>query len=211
MMGSPPSEKSRRNDETQHRVTLTKGFYIQTTEVTQGQWKAIMENNPSYFTGKDNLPVESVSWSEAKDFITQLNTKGQGTYRLPTEAEWEYAARAGTTTAYFFGDGAAVLDDYAWFSDNSGGKTHPVAQKRPNGWGLYDTSGNVSEWVQDISGSDPTGSVTDPLGENSGSNRVLRGGGWINDAPYCRSALRYDDDPSDRSPYLGFRPVKSLP
>ncbi len=214
-MGSPSSEGGRWDDETQHTVTLTKGFCMQTTEVTQGQWRAVMGSNPSYFTGcGDNCPVESVSWYDVQDFISRLNEKGEGTYRLPSEAEWEYAARAGSTTA--FANGGISVTDWScnndpnlsamgWYCGNSGNTTHSVAQKKANSWGLYDMHGNVWEWCQDWYGDYPVGAVTDPSGPGTGSYRVVRGGGWDCYAYFCRSALRGRSTPAYRSGNLGFR------
>ena len=167
-MGSPANEKDRSDDEKQHQVTISKDFYLGKYEVTQAQWTAVMGNNPSNFKG-ENLPVETVSWEDAQEFIKKLNAKGEGIYRLPTEAEWEYAARGGTTGAYY-----GNVNDIGWFTDNSGGKTHPVGQKQANGFGLYDTSGNVWEWCSDWYGEYPSGSLTDPTGATSGSIRVNR-------------------------------------
>lgn len=130
-------------------------------------------------------------------------------YRLPTEAEWEYACRAGATTDYSFGNSDAELGDYGWYDENSGGKTHPVGKKKPNAWGLYDMHGNVWEWCQDWHGDYPSGSVTDPTGPVSGSRRVYRGGSWLNVAWFCRSADRDGDAPANRSHYLGFRVLRS--
>jgi formylglycine-generating enzyme required for sulfatase activity len=201
MMGSPKDEPERDDDETQHRVTLTKGFYMQTTEVTQGQWKAVMggwfyKNNPSYFKDcGDDCPVESVSWNDVQDFIKKLNQKEGKNYRLPTEAEWEYACRAGTTTAYFWGDKADCSKaNYGDLSNGckgkNPGKTMKVSSFPPNAWGLYDMHGNVFEWCQDWYGDYPTDSVTDPDGPDNGSDRVLRGGDWFFSSADCRSASR---------------------
>ena len=189
MMGSPSNESGRYDNEKQHRVTLTKGFHMQTTEVTQRQWKAVMGNNPSNFKNcGDNCPVEEVSWNDVQDFIRKLNQREGGSkYRLPTEAEWEYAARAGTTTRFSFGDDEGRLGEYAWYSGNSGRKTHSVGQKTPNAWDLYDMHGNVWEWCQDWYGDYPSGSVTDSIGPSSGSRRVIRGGSWGNKPPGLRS------------------------
>ena len=208
MMGSPSNESNRESDENQHRVTLS-GYQMMTTEVTQGMWKAIMGNNPSNWKG-DNLPVEQVSWNDCQEFIKKLNQRDPGkNYRLPTESEWEYACRAGTTTRFYSGDRDSDLDRVGLYDGNSGRKTHPVGQKQPNAWGLYDMHGNVWEWCQDRYGNYPSGSVTDPPGPSSGSNRVGRGGGWYYDAGYCRSAFRSFDDPSSRYSALGFRLARS--
>jgi formylglycine-generating enzyme required for sulfatase activity len=214
MMGSPAGEKGRDSDEKQHRVTLTKGFYMQTTEVTQGQWKAVMANNPSHFKQcGDDCPVEKVSWEDVQKFIRKLNQKeGATKYRLPTEAQWEYAARAGSNTAFANGDMKETgcgrdphLWEMGWYCGNSGKRTHSVAQKKPNAWGLYDMHGNVWEWCQDWYGAYPSGSVTDPEGPPSGVSRVLRGGSWNNNARYCRSANRNRNKPGNRNNNLGFR------
>jgi len=203
MMGSPTNY----DEEKQHHVILTKGFSMQTTEVTQGQWRAVMGSNPSYFSNcGDNCPVENVSWNDVQEFISKLNRKEGGSrYRLPTEAEWEYAARAGSTTRFCFGYEDSRLAEYAWYDVNSGISTHSVAQKKPNAWGLYDMHGNVWEWCQDWYGDYPSGSVTDPTGPSWGSLRVFRGGGWDNFAKLCRSALRNRYLPDYRHNSLGFR------
>jgi formylglycine-generating enzyme required for sulfatase activity len=195
------------NETPQHRVSISEPFYLGACEVTQAQWMAVMGSNPSVFAGRDN-PVEHVSWNDAQEFIRRLNRKeGHNRYRLPTEAEWEYACRAGTAGAYSFGDDAALLGRYAWYWYNSGGKTQPVGQKRPNAWGLYDMHGNVSEWVQDWYeeryDSDSPGS--DPEGPSAGSSRVLRGGAWLDDADCCRSTSRCGGPPDSRFFSLGFR------
>ena len=206
MMGSPSNEPKRDSDEKQHRVTLTKGFYMGATEVTQGQWKKIMGNNPSRFKG-DNLPVEIVSWNDCREFIRKLNRQeGGNKYRLPTEAEWEYACRAGSKTRFCFGDSDSRLGDYDWYRSNSSSKTHSVARKKPNAWGLYDMHGNVCEWCEDWKGDYPSGHVTDPEGPSDGSYWVFRGGCWSSGAGGCRSADRGDYFlPSFRRSYLGFR------
>ncbi|MDM8522475.1 SUMF1/EgtB/PvdO family nonheme iron enzyme [Desulfococcaceae bacterium HSG8] len=204
MMGSPKGEKNRDSDEVLHKVTLTKGFYMQTTQVTQAQWKAVTGKNPSHFEG-DNCPVEEVSWNDVKVFIKKLNKRGEGTYRLPTEAEWEYSCRAGTNTAYCFGDDPKELSRYAWYDGNSKGRTHPVGKLRPNAWGLYDMHGNVWEWCEDWYGDYPSGDATDPTGPDTGSDRVKRGGGWYDDAGNCRSAYRNNNSPGERHGYLGLR------
>jgi len=191
-----------------HRVTLTKPFWMAKTEVTQAQWKQIMGNNPSRFKGDQN-PVEQVSWNDAMQFCKKLTEREQQAgrlpkgwiYTLPTEAQWEYACRAGTTGKY-----AGNLDEMAWYKSNSG-KTHPVGSKKPNAWGLYDMHGNVWEWCLDRYGKYPSGSVTDPSGASSGSARVDRGGGWGRNASYCRSAFRGGNSPEYAGSRLGFRPI----
>ena len=206
-MGSPSGELGRFSDESpQRRVTISRSFYIQTTEVTQGQWKRVMGNNPSNFSScGDDCPVENVNWNDIQGFIIRLNRQeGTDKYRLPTEAEWEYAARAGTTKRFHSGDNDDDLSRAGWCG-NSGSKTHPVGQKAPNAWGLYDMHGNVWEWLQDWKGDYPSGSVTDPTGPLSGSYRVNRGGSWNNDAKSCRSANRNGYTPDFRNYRLGFR------
>ena len=167
------------------RVRISKGFWLGKYEVTQDQWQAVMGNNPSRFAGCGNCPVEQVSWEDVQVFIGRLNSRsGGGRYRLPTEAEWEYAARAGTSTDTYAGDitqpegNDPVLNGIAWYGKNSGSRTQPVGRKSPNGFGLHDMLGNVGEWVGDWYGSYPGGAVTDPSGPGSGSERVIRGGGW---------------------------------
>ena len=206
-MGSPATEPGRDDDETLHRVTLSQPYYLGKYEVTQGQWAAVMGSNPSSFSNCGrNCPVEAVSWEDAQGFIEELNLReGVAVYRLPTEAEWEYAARRGTQTAYHFGNAANRLGEYGWYDGNSGGRTHPVGQKRPNTWGLYDMHGNVLEWVADWYGDYPRGSVTDPRGPSSGATRVHRGGSWGSNARYCRVANRGRNSPGNRYYYLGFR------
>jgi formylglycine-generating enzyme required for sulfatase activity len=213
-MGSPDNEPGRDNDEKQHLVTLSKGFYMQTCETTQEQWKRIMNSNPSYF--KDcggDCPVESVSWQDVQAFIKQLNQKEGKQYSLPTEAQWEYAARAGSSTAFANGKITDTgcsdknMDAMGWYCGNAVGKTYPVGRKQKNDWGLYDMHGNVWEWCSDWHGSYPDGSVTDPAGLPDGSIRTIRGGSWINGAWFCRSAYRFRYGPGGRSGGLGFRLV----
>ena len=204
-MGSNDSEAFE-DEQPVHTVRLTQPFYLGKYEVTQGQWQAVMENNPSKFTGDPNRPVENVSWDDVQEFIRRLHARESGTtYRLPTEAEWEYAARAGTTTRWSFSDDASQLGRYAWYERNAGGKTHPVGQLQPNPWGLYDMHGNVWEWVQDWYGKYTSGTAVNPAGPSSGSHRVLRGGSWNGTAPHCRSANRVVDAPGNRYVRLGFR------
>jgi len=207
-MGSPASEVNHESDETQHQVTLSP-YYMSKYEVTQAQWKAVMGSNPSSFSGCDNCPVESVSWNDIQTFIQKLNAQSGQTYRLPTEAEWEYAAGGGANNRSKWAgtNNESDLGTYAWFTSNSGYKTHPVGQKQPNSLGLYDMSGNVWEWCSDWYGTYPSGSQTNPTGAATGSSRVSRGGSWSNSAQYCRSAYRNYDTPDRRSGGLGFRLV----
>ena len=188
MMGSPEDEEDRSDNETQHKVTLTKGFWLGKYPVTQSQWKSVMGGNPSHFKGDDN-PVDCVSWDDCKKFIEKINSRSGLTARFPTAAEWEYACRAGGGEAY---SGTGDLDEMGWYDENSDIGTHPVSEKEPNDWGFYDMHGNVLEWCADWYGSYPTKAVTDPEGPASGSgvSRVLRGGGWNGSARDCRSASR---------------------
>ena len=195
-----------------HKVTIEEPYYLGKFEVTQEQWREVMGNNPSSFEG-DSHPVESVSWDDVQEFIEKLNElEGTNKYRLPSEAEWEYACRAGTTTSYSFGDDNSKLGDYAWYDKNSGDKTHLVGQKKPNPWGLYDMHGNVWEWHQDEWHSDYDGAPLDGSAweDGSSSSRVLRGGSWFSFAGYCRSANRFGNVPGFRSYYLGFRVLRKL-
>lgn len=213
MMGSPPTEPGRYNNETQREVVLTQPFQMQATPVTQWQWERVMDKNPSKFTSgieSRNKPVEKVSWEDAQAFIQKMNQLDpKWNYRLPTEAEWEFMARAGTTTAYSFGNEVADLKAHAHFSENSDSQTHPVTEKRPSPWGLYDTHGNVWEWTSDWYGETLSGGV-DPKGPDTGSYRVIRGGSWYNLAQFARSAVRDLDRPGLRDDSLGFRLVRTL-
>jgi formylglycine-generating enzyme required for sulfatase activity len=216
MMGSPEDEPGRNPDETQHEVTLRRGFYLQTTPVTQKQWKLVMGKELSAFGNEgDTCPVVGVSWDEVQEFLKKLNALGDAGYRLPTEAEWEYACRAGTASAFANGDIAerfcghdACLDAVGWYCGNSGRKVHPVARKAPNAWGLYDMHGNVWEWCQDWYGEYPAAPQMDPLGAAFGPGRVVRGGSWFNNAQNCRSACRFYLPPNSKSDFLGFRLVR---
>jgi formylglycine-generating enzyme required for sulfatase activity len=210
-MGNPPDEPNRDTDETQHEVNITKPYYLQTTELTQGQWKKVMGGNPSYYEDcGDDCPVEKVTWDDARKFIKKLNQmEGTNKYRLPTEAEWEYACRAGTETLYSF-DEVDKLGKYAWYWDNSESQTHPVGKKKPNAWGLYDMHGNVYEWCQDWYGDYPSNSVADPKGPDKGEYRVLRGGSWNNIARFLRSAFRNRYFPYYRLNYFGFRVARDF-
>lgn len=202
-MGSTNGE----NDEKPvHDVVISRSFEMGKYEVTQEQWEAVMGNNPSYFKGDGRLPVERVSWEDVQQFISALNSRSRKyIYRLPTEAEWEYAARAGSR-----GDYAGNLDAMAWYGSNSGSKTHSVGGKQPNAFGLYDMHGNVYEWCSDWYGNYSSGTVTDPSGASSGSYRVFRGGGCGSDAALCRLADRNISTPDNRGNYLGFRLLRTV-
>ena len=245
-MGSPSSESCRSNDETQHQVTLTHKFEIQSTEVTQAQFTSLMGYNPSKFTSCGiNCPLEQVNWYEAAAYANALSAQvgkakcykctGSGKsvscteatayagkkvytcpgYRLPTEAEWEYAYRAGTSTAFYNGGITSCkgkdpnLEKIGWYNQNSSSTTHPVGQKTPNTWGLYDMAGNVWEWCHDWYGSYPSSSVSDPVGP-TGSSRVLRGGSWYGNPDYVRAAYRNAYTPSSRLDLIGFRCTRTI-
>ena len=210
LMGSPDSDKVADSDEKpQHRVRITKPFYLGKYLVTQQQWEAVMGSNPSEFKGPKN-PVEEVSWDDCQQYLDKLN-KRQGNpaskFVLPTEAQWEYACRAGSKTRYCFGDDEKQLGEYAWYGANSGDKTHPVGEKKPNAWGLYDMHGNVWEWCQDWydGGYYAKSPTDDPTGPATGSDRVDRGGSWFNPAWGCRSAGRNGYGPGFRDYFLGLR------
>ena len=222
-MGSPESEEGRDSVELQREVTLSKDFYLGVTEVTQAQYQKVMGYNRSEFQGDEvqgdstNHPVESVSWNDAAEFCRKLSDlpeekKAGRVYRLPTEAEWEYASRAGSKTAFSFGDEAESLSEHGWFDANSHHQTHPVGELKPNSWGLYDMHGNVWEWCSDWYGDYPKGAVRDTAGPHEGLGRVLRGGSWGYQAAVCRSAFRYWDEPSTRcNTDYGFRVALSSP
>ena len=205
----------------EHDVTITRDFCLGTYEVTQAQWRAVMGEPPAGLgfdacPGEvgDNCPVEQVSWNDVQLFIAALNAaEGTTAYRLPTEAEWEYAARAGTTTEWSWGSNGGDAGAYAWYTLNSSGATHPVGQKAPNPWGLYDVHGNVREWVQDWYAADYYSSspVTDPTGPatGSGSGRVIRGGSWDDVAVDLRSASRFGASPVSSDHTIGFRLVRA--
>jgi formylglycine-generating enzyme required for sulfatase activity len=228
MMGSPGSEIGREKKQTQHEVTISKDYYLGVTEVTQGQYEKVMGTNPSFFQGDEvaernpdtgrvikevdssNHPVEQVSWEDAIDFCKKLSDlpgeKAAGrVYRLPTEAQWEYACRAGSKSAYSFGESSKSLGDYAWFAGKSNGQTHPVGEKKATAWGLYDMQGNVFEWCSDWYDEYPKGAVSDPTGPKEGSLRVFRGGCWDGVAELCKSADRAYGLPSSRIYGIGFR------
>lgn len=206
MMGSPKEEKERFPNETQHKVTLTKGFYMGVYAVTQEQWQQIMGNNPSFFKGEKNHPVDSVSWDDCQEFIKKLRAKDKKQYRLPSEAEWEYSCRAGTKTPFHFGE--TISTDQANYNGNTiygDGKkgvyrktTMPVGSFPANAWGLHDMHGNVYQWCQDWYGDYPKNDVTDPQGPEKGQYRVLRGGSWGGGPLSCRSACRVRYEPGLR-------------
>jgi formylglycine-generating enzyme required for sulfatase activity len=232
-MGSPEDEQGRLDAELEHTVRITRPFMIGRTEVTQAEWEAVMGHNPSRFAdcGGD-CPVETVSWLDVIAFCNALSRaegleecylleaedvtwpRGLGCagYRLPTEAEWEYAMRAGTQTAWSCGADTDCLDGVAWYSPNSASTTHPVGTEAANAWGLHDMHGNVWEWVWDRYGADhyADGQV-DPTGPAAGAFRGLRGGGWLSEASEVRAAHRYEVLPSNRLADLGFRPTRSVP
>ena len=195
------------DEKTTHSVTVS-DFYIGKYEVTQAQWRAVMGSNPSNFTG-DNNPVEKVYWNDIQKFIKKLNAKTGKKFRLPTEAEWEYAARGGNQSKGYKYSGSNSISEVAWYINNSSTKTHPVGEKRPNELGIYDMSGNVCEWCQDWYGSYSSSSQINPTGPSSGSNRVLRGGGWCGSARNCRVSNRTYDNPVNRNSDCGFRLVCS--
>jgi formylglycine-generating enzyme required for sulfatase activity len=192
-----------------HKVTLTKPFYLGKYEVTQEQWEKVMGNNPSHFKGAKK-PVEKVTWNNCRSFIKKLQEKVPGqTFRLPTEAEWEYACRAGTRGDYCYGDDKGSLGEFAWYNSNANNTTHPVGEKKPNAWGLYDMHGNVWEWCADMHGNYTTSAVVDPQGPPEGSRRVLRGGVWNIGAIGCRVASRIGLGPDTCGSYFGFRVASS--
>lgn len=216
MMGASPGANVPYYEKAIHQVEISKAFYMGMTEVTQAQWKAVMGKNPSR-RKDDNLPVEKVSWADAVEFCSKLSEIEGEIYRLPTEAEWEYACRAGTETMYYWGNAAADAVDYAWFDDNSS-KPHQVGTKLPNAWGLYDISGNVFEWCSDwyeewgsdLYGDYQSGLVTDPTGPSEGYKRIVRGGSYVFGPQRLRSCARSCTKPADFTDYIGFRVVKEI-
>ncbi len=206
MMGSELSG----DEKPVHRVEITRPFYLGVYPVTQAEWKKVMGSNPSSFKG-DRNPVETISWDDCQKFIKNLNSMEKtDSYRLPTEAQWEYACRAGSEGKWCFGDNESELVKYAWYDKVSGNETHPVGELKPNAWGLYDMHGNVWDWCEDYYGSYPSGSVTDPTGPSSGSYRVGRGGSWDYYVEDCRSAYRNYLSPEFRSSNLGFRLLRTV-
>jgi formylglycine-generating enzyme required for sulfatase activity len=210
-MGSPPEEKEGISLPQIQNVNIS-AFYMSKYEVTQAQWQLIMGNNPSNFKDDPQNPVEQVSWNDAQEFCKKISQKSGKDFRLPSEAEWEYACRAGTTTVYYFGDNASLLDEYAWYNPNAGSKTHPVGQKRPNNWGLYDMHGNLKEWCQDTyekyGGEIDLIRKTGKAVESKNNNfRVLRGGAWVNGASGCTSSYRNKYSADLKDYLIGFRAV----
>lgn len=215
LMGSPPGEAGQSGYESpQHKVTLTRPFYLQTTEVTQDQWKRVMGTSPAQFNGCGSCPVESVSWDDAQEFIRRINIlEKTNKYRLPTEAEWEYACRAGTNTAFANGPitdtecNDPKLKEMGWFCEPN---PHPVARKKPNAWGLYDMHGNVWEWCQDWYYDYPDRPQTNPMGPLDGRLKMYRGGSYYDAAWSCRSAQRYWEEPKATNYLVGFRLARDM-
>ena len=217
MMGSPEDGMA-----PQHKVRITKSFYVGVYEVTQAEYEKLMGENPSRFSkggggaeevsGEDTSshPVENVRWEDAVAFCERLSAEEGKTYRLPTEAEWEYACRAGSTTRYSFGDDEESLGEYVWHTGNSDDKPHSVGKKKPNAWGLHDMHGNVWEWCADWYGLYASEEVSDPSGPETGTSRVSRGGCWGSAAETCRAAFRIGSEPWNRDDDLGFR-VAAVP
>ncbi len=208
-----PLSEGKGDERPAHEVTISKPYYIGRHEVTQGQWQKIMGSNPSRHKGENN-PVDSVSWNDAQEFIKRLNEKeGGNLYRLPTEAEWEYAARGGMPTRYFFGNDQTKLPDHAWVTRNAGGTTHPVGTKKPNQYGIHDTSGNVREWVQDWYDDDyySRSPKVDPAGPETGYGKAYRGGSKDGAEFPTRSSYRWRETPDTIEQNLGFRLARSIP
>ena len=204
-MGATAEQIGAESDESPtHSVTLS-DYYIGETEVTQELWQAVMGSNPSRFTGNMQRPVEDVFWNDCQTFITKLNELTGESFALPTEAQWEYAARGGKSTKGYLYSGSNSIADVAWYRDNSSLTTHPVKSKSPNELGLYDMSGNVWEWCADWFGSYSSTSQTNPIGPSTGSDRVLRGGSWLFNAAYCRIAYRFSLTPTNAYGNFGLR------
>ncbi len=207
IMGSEPAEKSRQEEEIQHDVKITRPFRIGITEVTQKQWTTVMEINRSQYRG-DAFPVEKVSWGSTMEFCKRLSAREGKTYRLPTEAEWEYACRAGAKGAF---GGTGEMDDMGWYEGNSNGETHVVASKKPNSWGLFDLHGNVAEWCADYYSPEyPDGDTVDPTGPKEGKARVVRGGSYAYFAASSRCAARSSLPEAYQVSYTGFRVVMEV-
>jgi uncharacterized protein (TIGR02996 family) len=211
-MGSPAGARQVSEwERPAHPVTLTRGFWLGVHPVTQAQWQAVLGPLPPHcnFEG-DDLPVHGVAWKSARHFCEKLTRKTGQRFRLPSEAEWEYACRAGTSTAYCCGDGQELLGEHAWYADNAGDKPHPVGQKRPNAWGIHEMQGGIVEWCADWFGEYPDQPRTDPTGPADGQMRVLRGAAWYCYAAHCRSASRARNTPDDAYEGYGFRVVREL-
>ena len=210
MMGATSEMKNpNSNEKPVHQVTLTNDYYMGKYEVTQALWQAVMGSNPSEYKG-DNLPVETVSWNDCQKFISKLNSLTGRMFRLPTEAEWEYAARGGKESRGYQYSGSSNISDVAWYDENSGSKTHPVGTKQANELGIYDMTGNVWEWCSDWYSSYSSSSQTNPTGSDSGSARVARGGGVNRNASYCRLSVRFYYSPDFRLDILGLRLALSV-
>ena len=207
MMGSSATDKDREVGEVQHEVTITKSFYVGVTEVTQEQYETIMGKNPSHAPRGGDLPVQTVRWEDAGDFCRKVSQKTGKTVRLPTEAEWEYACRAGTKERFFFGDSETELSSYAWIRINADDRCHSVGRKKPNAWGLHDMCGNVWEWCSDWYGDFSKDPATDPTGPTTGTERLCRGGSIASTPQFCRSASRGKSAPDFAKPVVGFRVV----
>jgi formylglycine-generating enzyme required for sulfatase activity len=207
LMGSPKGEGGRENESPQHLVTLTQGYWLADSQVTQELWTSIAGKNPSIFRGDTN-PVEQISWRECQKWLPNVLEKVPTLQlALPTEAQWEYACRAGSQTAYCFGDDPKELPKYGWFGENAEGKTHPVKQLQPNGWGLYDMHGNVWEWCSNWYGDYPNAPANNPQGPSEGQVKIYRGGSWGSDAEVSRSAYRNHLNPNNKSDFIGIRLV----
>jgi formylglycine-generating enzyme required for sulfatase activity len=219
LMGSEEDDSQAYADERpQHQVTIKEPFYIGKYPITQEQYEAVMENNPSYFKKEGKYPVESVGWHDAQEFCQKLSNLTEKTYRLPSEAEWEYACRAGTQSSYYYGNDENQLVKYAWYNENSNSQTQPVGQKKPNQWGLYDMLGNVWEWCEDDWHYDYNGAPNDGKAwidnddRSQSEYRIMRGGAWNSDSwnfnsRNCRCATRNLEDPAWHTNSYGFRVV----
>ena len=204
LMGSP-ADTGEADEWPRHRVTIDEPFYLGECEVTQEQWQQVMGANPSRNKGA-KLPVDTVSWSDCRRFLAKLSAQTGRRFVLPTEAEWEYACRAGAATTWSFGAEATHAADYAWYARNAAGRTHPVGGKAPNAWGLYDMHGNVAEWCADWYGRYPrVGDAKDPTGAATGDSRVVRGGAWGDDPSLMRCAYRNANGPDGATDGIGFR------
>jgi len=215
MMGSPEQEKDRfENEGPLHEVMLTRPIHLGRFEVTNAQWHAVMSAHFSEAGARNpDHPVEGVTWEDCRAFVEEMNLLGVGTFRLPTEAEWEYACRAGTQTRFYWGDDpeGTLINEYAWYVKNANRKTHSVGQKKANRWGLHDMAGNVQEWCRDWMGRYSEGRQTNPTGSGEGTYRTFRGGGRGYGAGYCRSAMRSGLKPTEGSEGLGFRILMEKP